>query len=165
MLQSSRSTDRIGLRSGLRTRLCTDDRGSASLEFITAGLVLLVPLVYLVLAMSSIQAGSLAVEGAARQASRVFVQSGDVGSAQASAIRAVEFALADHGVDPDTASIVITCAPVPSNCLTRRGFVTVTVGLSARLPLVPPVLMGELPIAVPLSASSTQQVSRFWSGG
>ncbi|GGK88800.1 hypothetical protein GCM10007382_05880 [Salinibacterium xinjiangense] len=161
MLQSSRSTDRAGFWTGP----CTDDRGSASLEFITAGLVLLVPLVYLVLAMSSIQAGSLAVEGAARQASRVFVQSDDVGSAHASAITAVEFALADHGVDPDTASIVITCAPVPSNCLTRRGFVTVTVGLSARLPLVPPVLMGELPIAVPLSASSTQQVSRFWSGG
>lgn len=142
-----------------------DDSGSASLEFITVGLVLLVPLVYLVLAMSSIQAGALAVEGAARQASRVFVQSGDVGSAQASASRAIEFALADHGIDPHSASIAVTCDPEPSNCLTRRGFVTVTVALSAALPLVPPVLIGDFPIAVPLSATSTQQVSRFWSGG
>lgn len=157
MLPSSRSTD--------RSVLWADDSGSASLEFITAGLVLLVPLVYLVLAMSSIQAGSLAVEGAARQASRVFVQSGDVATGQSSAIRAVEFALTDHGIDPDSASIVVTCAPVPSNCLTRRGFVTVTVELSAPLPLVPPVLVGDFPVAVPLSASSTQQVSRFWSSG
>jgi hypothetical protein len=157
MQPSSRSTD--------RSALWADDSGSASLEFITAGLVLLVPLVYLVLAMSSIQAGSLAIEGAARQASRVFVQSGDVATAQSSAITAVEFALADHGIDPDSASIVVTCTPLPSDCLTRRGFVTVTVGLSVPLPLVPPVLVGDFPMAVPLTATSTQQVSRFWSGG
>ncbi|HSP76545.1 MAG TPA: hypothetical protein VLO31_10065, partial [Cryobacterium sp.] len=49
------------------------ERGSASLEFITAGLILLVPLVYLVLAMAALQGGALAVEGAARQAARVYV--------------------------------------------------------------------------------------------
>jgi Flp pilus assembly protein TadG len=157
MPRSNHSTDDAGFWA--------DDRGSASLEFITAGLVLLVPLVYLVLAMSSIQAGALAVEGAARQASRVFVQSADVGAARASAIRAVEFALADHGVDPDSATITVSCAPDPSNCLTRRGFVTVTVTIAAPLPLTPPVIMGDFPIAVPLTATSTQHVSRFWSGG
>ncbi|MDJ0334578.1 hypothetical protein QMG83_05015 [Salinibacterium sp. G-O1] len=157
MLPSRRSAESSGR--------WTDDRGSASLEFITAGLVLLVPLVYLILAMASIQAGALAVEGAARQASRVFVQSGDIGSAQTSAVRAVEFALADHGIDPDSAAISVTCEPDPSTCLTRRGFVTVTVALSAPLPLVPPVLIGDFPLAVPLSATSTQQVSRFWSEG
>jgi len=34
-----------------RSRL-SDDRGSAALEFITAGMLLLVPLVYLILAMA-----------------------------------------------------------------------------------------------------------------
>jgi Flp pilus assembly protein TadG len=157
MPRSNRSTDGAGF--------WTDDRGSASLEFITVGLVLLVPLVYLVLAMASIQAGALAVEGAARQAARVFVQSEDVGAAQSSAVRAVEFALADHGVDPDSATITVSCTPDPSNCLSRRGFVTVTVAIAALLPLAPPVIMGDFPIAVPLTATSTQQVSRFWSGG
>lgn len=157
MPRSSRSAEAAGLWA--------DDSGSASLEFITVGLVLLVPLVYLVLAMSSIQAGALAVEGAARQASRVFVQSSDAGQAQSSAIRAVEFALADHGIDPGSATVTVACAPDPSNCLTRRGFVTVTVALSVALPLVPPVLVGDFPIAVPLSATSTQQVSRFWGSG
>jgi len=129
------------------------------------GFVLLVPLVYLVLAMSSIQAGALAVEGAARQAVRVFVQSPTPADARAAAIRAVEFALADHGADPDTVQITVTCAPDPADCLSRRGFVTVDVRLSVPLPLVPPVILGAIPVAVPLEASSTEQVSRFWGAG
>ena len=51
-------------------RAAASDDGSASLEFITVGVLLLVPLVYLVLVVSSLQAASLAVEGAAQQASR-----------------------------------------------------------------------------------------------
>ena len=47
-----------------------DETGTAALEFITVGLILLVPLVYLVLALASLQAGTFAVEGAARQAAR-----------------------------------------------------------------------------------------------
>ena len=78
----------------------TGEEGSASLEFITAGLILLLPLVYLILTMSAIQGGALAVEGASRQAARVFVQSATVGEAKASASRAVEFALAELGVRP-----------------------------------------------------------------
>ena len=142
-----------------------DDEGSAALEFVTAGLVLLLPLVYLVLAMASIQAGALAIEGAARQAARVYVQSDSVASAQTSAASAVAFALADHGVDPDTVKIEVTCRPRPTACLTRRGFVTVTVQIAVPLPLVPPILRGDFPLAVPLQASATQQVSRFWGAG
>lgn len=43
-------------------RLRRDD-GTASLEFLTVGILLLVPLVYLVLAVAAIQAGALGVEG------------------------------------------------------------------------------------------------------
>lgn len=143
----------------------TDDHGSASLEFVTAGMILLLPLVYLVLAMASIQAGALAVEGAARQAARVFVQAESVGAGQASAARAVEFALADYGIDIAAADITISCSPNPGNCLTRRGLVTIGVEVSVPLPLVPPALTGDFPLAVPLSASATQQVSRFWGSG
>ncbi len=143
----------------------TDDDGSASLEFVTAGMILLLPIVYLVLTMSAIQAGAFAVEGAARQAVRVFVQADDVGSAQAAAIRAVEFALADHGVDSAAADITVSCSPRPGACLTRQGFVTVTVSMAVPLPLVPPVLQGSFPLEIPLGATATQQVSRFWGSG
>jgi hypothetical protein len=143
----------------------TDENGSAALEFVTVGMILLLPLVYLVLVVAAVQAGALAAEGAARQAARVFVQSDGLGSAAASAERAVEFALADHGVDPDSASVAVTCSPRPAACLTRRGFVTVTVDITVPLPLAPAVLTGGFPLSIPLHATATQQVSRFWGSG
>jgi hypothetical protein len=142
-----------------RSRRWTDDDGSASIEFLTIGLLLLLPLVYLVLTVSAIQAGAFAAEGAARQAARVFVQAPDLVSAEQSAERALEFALADHGIEGGT--IGVDCS-TPA-CLTRRGFVTVTVELSVPLPLVPPALSGQFPLAVPIHATATEQVSRFWS--
>jgi len=142
----------------------TDDEGSASLEFITAGLVLLLPLVYLVLTMSSIQSGAFAVEGAARQAARVYVQSPSVAHANAAAGRAIEFALADYGLDTDAVTVTVSCRPNPTQCLQRRGFVTVVVTTTVALPLAPPVLDLDAPLSVPISSTATQQVSRFWGG-
>ena len=140
-----------------------DDEGSASLEFVTVGMILLLPLVYLVLAVASIQAGALAAEGAARQAARVFVQADTEREAREAADRAVRFALADHGVADDAVEVAISCAANP--CLTRRAFVTVTIDLVVPLPLVPPVIVGDFPFAVPLESTATQQVSRFWGAG
>jgi hypothetical protein len=139
-----------------------DDRGSASLEFITAGFLLLVPLVYLILAMAAIQAGALSVEGASRQAARVFVQSPTTASGEARANTAISFALGDFGIPHSTAKLKLTCRPHPTKCLTREGFITVTVTTSVALPLVPSVLAAHLPLSVPVTATSTEQVSRFW---
>lgn len=156
MRRSKPSTDRLGaFRS---------EDGSASLEFITAGMLLLLPMVYLVLVMSALQAGALAVEGAARQAARVFVQGQSISVASAQAERAIQFALADYGLDAADATVAVSCAPHPSRCLTRLGTVTVDVSIAVDLPLVPPGLTVDVPLAIPLEASATQQVSRFWSG-
>ena len=46
------------------------DEGSAALEFILVGLVLLVPIVYLIVALGLIQGQSLGVETGARQLAR-----------------------------------------------------------------------------------------------
>ena len=148
-----------------RWRPWTEEAGSASLEFVALGVLLLVPLVYLMVAMAAIQAGALAVEGAARQAARVFVQGDDLRDARAAATRAVAFALADHGVDPSSAAVALTCTPDPDRCLTRRGFVTVTIDVSVPLPFAPPVLASAFPLTVPLQATATQQVSRFAGSG
>jgi Flp pilus assembly protein TadG len=148
-----------------RSKPLADDEGSAALEFVTAGMLLLIPVVYLILTMAAIQAGALAVEGAARQAARVFVQGESSTDASSSAQRAIEFALADYGLDPNQATVKVSCSPVPTHCLTRRGFVTVTVEASVPLPLVPPALTLNVPLVVPLHAIATQQVSRFWGAG
>jgi hypothetical protein len=146
------------------SRRWTDDTGSASLEFITAGLVLLVPIVYLVVALSTLQAASLAVEGAARQATRVFVQSPSIADARAATADAIEVTLADYGLDAEKATVRISCTPAPTACLTRRGFVTVTVRTTVPLPLMPPFIDLGLPAGLPVEATSTEQVSRFWGG-
>jgi hypothetical protein len=144
-----------------RDRVGAED-GTASLEFVTAGMILLLPMVYLVLTMSALQAGSLAVEGAARQAVRVYVQAADTRSAETEADRAIRFALADYGLDPSRVSVAISCSPRPADCLRRRATVTITVGISVALPLVPPALSDGGPLTVPLRSTATEQVSRFW---
>ena len=77
----------------------------------------------------------------------------------------MQFALADYGLALDDATVSISCTPNPANCLTRQGFVTVSVSTAVSLPLIPPVLQLTLPLAVPLGATATQQVSRFWGSG
>lgn len=150
----SRSSDRVAV---------TGEKGSASLEFLTSGLILLIPLVYLVAALSAIQGGALAVEGAARQAARVYVQSPDIQEADARAARAVQFGLADYGIDAVDATVRIECESA-NGCLTRQGRVTVTVDVLVALPLVPDVLSLQDVASVPVRGSATQAVSRFWGG-
>lgn len=144
------------------SRRWTEDTGSASLEFISVGMLLLVPIVYLVLTLSALQCAALAVDGAARQATRIFVQADSVGDARSAASRAIEVTLADYGVGAAGASVAISCRPQPSACLTRRGFVTFTITVVVPLPLAPPVLDLGLPSGLPVSATATEQVSRFW---
>ncbi|SKA86946.1 hypothetical protein SAMN06295879_1006 [Agreia bicolorata] len=139
------------------------DDGSASLEFITAGILLLVPLVYLVSALSVLQGAAFAAEGAARQAARVFVQSETIEQGAASAEQAAAIAFSDFGITEGIAPIEYSCEPVPDACLTRAGHVTVTVRVSVPLPLLPAFLGTENSGGIPFVARATQTVSRFHS--
>ncbi|MES2171562.1 MAG: hypothetical protein V4479_12715 [Actinomycetota bacterium] len=142
-------------------RSTADDTGSASLEFVTAGVLMLVPLVYLVFTLSVIQSGAFAVEGAARAGARVFVQAATQHDGVEGATDAVDFALDDYGFAAGAASISITCLPDPANCLTRHGRVMVTVRSTVPLPLVPPFPGLKVPAGIPMVAASTEEVSRF----
>ncbi|WP_374946305.1 hypothetical protein [Agreia sp.] len=139
------------------------DDGSASLEFITAGVLLLVPLVYLITALSVLQGAAFAAEGAARQAARVFVQSDTTEQAAAAAQQAVAIAFSDFGITDGVAPVEYSCEPVPDACLTRAGHVTVTVRVSVPLPLMPAFLGREGSGGIPFVATATQAVSRFHS--
>jgi hypothetical protein len=118
--------------------------------------------VYLVLAMASIQGGALAVQGASRQAARVYVQAGSSSEGIQQAQTAVDFALADYGLRSSEATVAITCSPHPADCLRRGSFVTVSVQASVPLPFAPPFLNLSRALAVPVSSASTEQVSYFW---
>lgn len=144
-----------------RRRRWTDDEGSATLEFLTVGMLLLVPIVYLVLALSSLENASFGVEGAARQASRVFVQSASEHEAESAAQTAVAVTLADYGLDADAAHVTVSCRPDPADCLIRRGYVTVSISATVPLPLIPSILTLNLPSGIPVQSVATEQVSRF----
>lgn len=144
------------------SRRSRNDVGSASLEFIVAGLVLLVPIVYLVVALSLIQSAVLAVEGGSRHAARLFVEAPDPDTGVARAEQAVAFALEDQGIDPSGARITITCADgIAGECLERGSSVSVVVRLQVALPLAPPVLGLDRLATVPVEARSVNAVSDF----
>lgn len=167
MPPSSRSTEWRGRRRSrflaARLAVAVSERGSASLEFLTVGIILLVPLVYLVLAVAAIQGGALAVEGAARQAARIAVQASAEGAADAAVDRAVRVTLADYGVDAGAASVAIECSA--TDCLEPGSRIRVSVVARVALPLVPDFLALDAVGSVPLEASATQTVSRFARSG
>jgi hypothetical protein len=151
-----------GVHHGGISRRLASERGTAALEFVTAGLILLVPTVYLIVALAGIQGAELAAAGAARQAARVYVQADDEADAAAEASAAVAFALADFGLPKDAADVRVDCSPKPDACLTRLGIVSVTVRVRAPLPLVPDVLDLRRDASVTVQAASTNRVSRLW---
>jgi hypothetical protein len=148
-------------RNERRPRLVAlDDTGSASVEFLGAGILLLVPLIYLIVLLSTVQSAALAIEGAARQGARVFVQSSTAEAGQAGIARALELALADHGVAAET-RVTVACTPISPECLAPRTSVTVEIQARVPLPLIPAFADVRAPALIPLQASATQQVSRF----
>lgn len=74
-----------------------DERGAATVEFLGLTLVLLIPVVYLMIYVSQVQAAAFASVAAADQAVKAVVADADHPSAGA-AHATVELALADYGV-------------------------------------------------------------------
>lgn len=134
------------------------DAGSASVEFLAAAILLLVPLVYLVVAVSLIQSAALGVEGAARQAARAYVRADSVPQAQRHLDAVLHVVAADHGLEHQRFMVEVACSPRPSRCLQPDGTVTVTLRYAVPLPFVP--FLDGLAVAQ-LQAQATQPVSRF----
>ena len=156
MLPSSRSTDVAG-----------DDpeRGSAALEFILVGLILLVPLVYLVVSLGLIQGQTLGAEAGARHIARTVSQAADAASARTAAEGVLASVVDEYGIDAATVDVAMECMPAVSSCPRAGATVVVTVRTKVALPLVPPVLGLDQLASIPIEASSAQKVSRFWGTG
>ena len=130
-----------------------DERGSAIVEFHFLGILLLVPLVYIMIAVLDVQRTAYGVTQAAREAGRLYVATGDESAARAAAA----VALRDHNVD--SASVAFGCSLDP--CHQPGAEVTVTVESVVPLPLIPDVLAGAARAQVPVSATHTAVVDRF----
>lgn len=155
MLRGRASTDGARARSA-------DEAGSASVEFLLVALVLLVPIVYLVVALGAIQGQALGVETGARQLARTIAEAPDAASADARAARVRDAIVAEYGLDPDEVGVEIACRAPAASCPEAGSVLSVTVTASVSLPLVPPILGLDRFARVPVQAVSVQKVSRFW---
>lgn len=143
----------------------TDEEGSAALEFITVGVILLVPLIYLIVALGLIQEHTLGTEAAARHTARVISLAADAETAAARSEQVLAGIVEEYGLDPDAVEVAITCTPAGSQCPDAGATMTVTIRTVVPLPLMPPVFGLDRSTAIPIEASSVQKISRLWGGG
>lgn len=135
-----------------------DERGSAVVEFVFLGVVLLIPLIYLVMMLARLQAGSYAVSTAAREAGRAYVTTTLGESANARAEAAARIAFLDHSFQ-DSGVLTIACDGSP--CLRPDGLVETTATISVPLPLIPTFARRVIPLSVPVTATHLSTVDRF----
>nr|WP_101630020.1 pilus assembly protein TadE [Pseudoglutamicibacter albus]PKY80480.1 pilus assembly protein TadE [Pseudoglutamicibacter albus] len=120
------------------------ERGSAIVEFIGLSVLLAIPLMYLMLAISMVQASNLAAVAAADQAARIVSHSNATPDSGTSGTREkAEHAIADvmngYGIAADNASLSVECSgpcPGPGSLITARVEVRVP------LPFVPEGVQG-----------------------
>lgn len=159
------------MRSGHRFRTAGGtageqrDRGSAAVEFIAIGTLLLVPLVYVVITLSRIQAAAFAADGSARAAARAYVTAADDSEGRRRAEIAVRLGLLDQGfTDPAGGELTLECS-TPASCLTPGGQVRVLVEVRVRLPGVPDFLDRANASGVTIRAGQIAVVDQFRARG
>ncbi|WIK64746.1 pilus assembly protein [Gleimia hominis] len=117
------------------------ESGEATIEFIGLALVLLIPVVYLVFTIGTVQSTSLAVEAASRESARILSEDP---TNYEYADRQVAQIFSDYGVSAPT-EVDARCEP--ASC-TGQARIHVTVNAVVSLPLVPDRWVGSVPIRV-----------------
>jgi len=142
-----------GIRGILR-----EERGTAVVEFVVLAVLMLIPLVYLVMMLARVQAGSYAVSQAAREAGRAYVTADGGEQAGARAEAAARIAFLDHSFET-SGRLTIVCDGSP--CLRPDGQVQTTATVRVPLPLVPSFVRDVVPLSVPVTATHLSTVDRF----
>lgn len=115
--------------SAARNQPVQDEGGNAIVEFVFLAVMLMVPTVYSLLAISHAQAGAYAAVAAAQQSLQV-IEAGDRSAVSGSAVsQAAGFAVQDYGFDPAQVSTEVSCT---GDCTAERVIrVRVSVGVDA----------------------------------
>ncbi len=117
-----------------------EEAGSALVEFCWVGLILFIPITWIVLSVFEVQRGAFAVNGAARAAARAYALAPDdtIGYARAKAV--VAQTLADQGGEGQVAAVKVTCTPFPDDCHAGTSLITVHLKSGVALPFLPAIL-------------------------
>ena len=119
------------------------ERGDASVEFLGILVVLVIPVLYIVLAVGQVSAGAMAVDAGAREAARILAEDP---AREADASHAVALIVEDFGIDAQ-ADVVPNCV----GCEGDGGVVDVRVSVRVPLPYMP-AWLGSAGVGVSSSA-------------
>jgi hypothetical protein len=139
-----------------------EERGSALVELTWLGILLLVPMIWIVLSVFEVQRGAFGVSAAARSAGRAFALAPDDATGQEQAHAAAAVALADQGAAEWGWHLQITCGGL-ADCHTGGAVVTVRITSSVALPFIPDLLGGGA--AFGLSARHDVPIGQYQEPG
>lgn len=137
-----------------------DERGSALVELTWLGLLLLVPMLWILLSVFEVQRGAFGVSIAARSAGRAYALAPNDAVGQARAEAVVRRALDDQGLEGQSFTLRVSCEPFPADCHSGTSVITVRVATQVRIPLLPAVLGGDAP-AFALDATHTVPIGQY----
>jgi Flp pilus assembly protein TadG len=137
-----------------------DDGGTALVELTWLGILLLLPLVWIVVSVFHVQQGAFAVSGAARAAGRAYALAPTDAVGRTRATAAARQVLADHGIADAPLAVHVRCSPYPLDCHSGTSVVTVRIDSAVALPLLPDVLGGGSP-SFALHATHTVPIGRY----
>lgn len=141
----------------LLTRLRSQE-GNALVEFVVLSAALLIPSLYLVLTLGSVQSAVFAADLIARDTARIHATETDPGRAEARAREHTRMILEDFGLGAQDVT-QIHCSHDP--CATPGGDVTSVVSIPVPVPGLGPVLGGGGPVSV--SAAHAAPVDQYWA--
>ena len=136
-----------------------DQRGSALVELTWLGVLLLVPLVWIVVSVFEVQRGAFATAGAARSAARAFTLAADDVEGRRRASAAARRVMVDQGIEGADPDVTVSCVPA-GDCHSGGAVITVRVGSSVHLPLLPS-LFGDQHSGFALTSTHTVPIGRY----
>jgi Flp pilus assembly protein TadG len=140
------------------------EEGSALVELSWLGILLLVPMLWIVLSVFEVQRGAFGVSAAARAAGRAYALAPSDAAGRQRAEAAARQALADQGVPGAPVDVRITCTPYPRDCHSGTSVITVVISSRVDLPLLPSFLGGNAP-SFALDATHTVPIGQFQEVG
>lgn len=143
---------------GMGRRVRAED-GNAVVEFVVLSAALLIPSLYLVLTLGSVQAAVFAADTLSRDVARIHATEQDPARAAERAALHTEMVLEDHGL-PLGDVVTIACSEDP--CATPGGSVSAQVRIPVPVPGLGPVLGESGPVTV--GASHAVQVDQYRAG-
>jgi Flp pilus assembly protein TadG len=143
-----------------------NQRGSALVELAWLGILLVLPVLWIVMSVFQVQRGAFGVSTAARAAARAYSLAPDDATGLVRARTAARVALDDQGVRGGSPDVRVTCTPYPTDCHQGTSVITVSVHSRVVLPMMPSALGSNRP-SFALDATQTVPIGQFQevSGG